>query len=62
MMQAKLEVIVELDDDELEELESQGEKETEIDRRVRNSLTLTACNMRKPVNEIVDVRVLKYMD
>lgn len=60
-MLAVLEVTVEIDEDQLEELESQGEKSyAEIQKRIEKSIILTPSNMRQPVFDIEEVRLMKY--
>lgn len=62
MLGARIEVILEIDEDQMNELESQGETSSnEIEKRIENAITLTASNMRQPVNEIVEVRLLEYI-
>jgi len=60
-MQAILEVIVEIDTDQMEELQKQGENEHQIERRIRNSITLKESCMRQPVEGISEVRIIKYL-
>lgn len=61
-MQVKLEVTLEIDNDQLDELTDKGEGVPEIDKRVRDSITLKPSNERQPVNEICEIRILKYYE
>ena len=59
-MQVKVEVTLEIDTDQLDELTEKGEGVSEIDKRVRDSITLKPSNERQPVNEISEIRIIKY--
>ena len=61
-MLVRLEVTVEIDDDQLEELELQGNQPADIDGKISRAITLVGSNLRQPVNDIYDVRVVKYID
>ena len=61
-MQVKVEVLLDLDTDQLDELTAKGEREKEIDTRVKNSITVKPVNERQPVTEILEVRVIKYYE
>ena len=59
-MQVKVEVTLEIDTDQLDELTEKGEGVPEIDKRVRDSITLKPSNERQPVNEISKIHIIKY--
>ena len=57
---AKLIVTVLIDNDQVDELKTQGFSDKDIEFAIKKSITLTASNMRQPVRDIESVELIKY--
>ena len=59
---AKLEITLELNEDQIAELKEKGYTDLHIQKAIERSITLTESNVRQPVQDMVSVVITGYED